>query len=197
MAVRVHLRQILRVHQMNNRRIAIVLAAGTLAMLGLAFASKPLYDTFCRVTGYGGTTRIASAAPDEVLSRSVNIRFDANVADVPLLFKPLQTELSLNLGEHGLAFYEVSNTSSKDVSVIASYNVTPHKVGRFFNKLECFCFEERVIAAGETKRLPVVFFVDPALDDERNLHDVRTITLSYTFYQTGSFPGAAKSASLD
>ena len=197
MAVRVHLRQTLLVHQMNNRRIALVLTVGTLAMLGLAFASKPLYDTFCRVTGYGGTTRIASAAPDAVLSRSVNVRFDANVADVPLLFKPLQTELSLNLGEHGLAFYEVSNTSSKDISVIASYNVTPHKVGRFFNKLECFCFEERIIAAGETKRLPVVFFVDPALDEERNLHDVRTITLSYTFYQTGSFPGAAKSASLD
>ena len=182
---------------MNNRRIAAILSVGTLAMLGLAFASKPLYDTFCRVTGYGGTTRIASAAPESILSRSVNVRFDANVADAPLRFKPLQTDLSLNLGEHGLAFYEMTNTSSKDISVMASYNVTPHKAGRFFNKLECFCFEERIIAAGETKKLPVVFFVDPALDDERNLHDVRTITLSYTFYQTGSFPGAAKSASLE
>ncbi len=182
---------------MNNRQIATALTVVTLAMLGLAFASKPLYDTFCRVTGYGGTTRIASAAPETVLERSVNIRFDANVADVPILFKPLQTELSLNLGEHGLAFYEMTNISSKDISVIASYNVTPHKVGRFFNKLECFCFEERVIAAGQTKKLPVVFFVDPALDDARNLDDVRTITLSYTFFPTGSFTGAAKSASLD
>ena len=168
-----------------------------MAMLGLAFASKPLYDTFCRVTGFGGTTRTATKAPDTVLERAINVRFDANVANAPLLFRPLQTELSINLGEHGLAFFEVTNTSRSDISLIASYNVTPHKSGRFFNKLECFCFEERIIAAGDTKKLPVVFFIDPALDEERNLDDVRTITLSYTFFQTDAFPGAAKSASLD
>ncbi len=182
---------------MKDVRIAVGLALGSLFMLGLAFASKPLYDTFCRVTGFGGTTRIADAAPEDVLDREIHVRFDANVADAPLRFRALQNDLPIKLGEHGLAFYEVTNTSNQDVSVIASYNVTPHKSGRFFNKLECFCFEERVVAAGETKKLPVVFFIDPALDEERNLDDVRTITLSYTFFQTDAFPGAAKSASLD
>lgn len=182
---------------MNNSRIALVAAITAFAMLGLAFASKPLYDTFCRVTGFGGTTRIAQAAPTDILERTIDVRFDANVSDVPVLFRALQVDLPLKLGEHGLAFYEVTNTSDHDVSLIASYNVTPHKAGRFFNKLECFCFEERIIAAGETKRLPVVFFVDPQLADEGNLDDVRTITLSYTFFETNAFKGAAKSASLD
>ena len=182
---------------MKNSRTAFGLGFAAVAMLGLAFASKPLYDTFCRVTGYGGTTQIADAAPSEVLGRTVDVRFDANVSDAPIRFRALQNDLPVRLGEHGLAFYEVTNQSSKDVSLIASYNVTPHKTGRFFNKLECFCFEERIIAAGETKRLPVVFFVDPAMDNESNLNDVRTITLSYTFYQTDAYEGAAKSASLD
>lgn len=182
---------------MRDSRIALILTVGVLGMLGLAFASKPLYDTFCRVTGFGGTTRTAEAAPTQVLEREIGVRFDANVANAPLMFKPLQMELPIKLGEHGLAFYEVTNTSAQDVSVIASYNVTPHKAGRFFNKLECFCFVERTIAAGDTKKLPVVFFIDPALDETRNLDDVRTITLSYTFFQTDAFPGAAKSASLD
>ncbi len=182
---------------MTNSRLVLVLTLGVLAMLGLAFASKPLYDTFCRVTGFGGTTRTATAAPDVVLDRTVTIRFDTNVADVPLQFRPLQAELSIKLGEHGLAFYEMTNLSDTELSVIASYNVTPHKAGRFFNKLECFCFEERTIAAGETKKLPVVFFVDPAMADERNTDDVRTITLSYTFFEANAFSGAAKSASLD
>lgn len=182
---------------MSNSRIALILTLGALAMLTLAFASKPLYDTFCRVTGFGGTTRTATAAPDVVLERTVTVRFDANIADVPLEFRPLKSELSIKLGEHGLAFYEMTNLSDRELSVIASYNVTPHKAGRFFNKLECFCFEERTIAAGETKKLPVVFFVDPAMADERNTDDVRTITLSYTFFEANSFSGAAKSASLD
>lgn len=182
---------------MNNRKIALMSGGAAIAMLGLAFASKPLYDTFCRVTGFGGTTQIAEAAPDVVLDRTVTVRFDANTSDVPIDFRPLQTKMPIKLGEHGLAFYEVTNTSRNDVSMIASYNVTPHKAGLYFNKLECFCFEERIIKAGETKKLPVVFFVDPAMDEERNVQDVRTITLSYTFFQTDAFPGAAKSASLD
>lgn len=182
---------------MKSQQIAGGLIVIVFLMLCLAFASKPLYDTFCRVTGYGGTTQIAAEAPKSVLDRAVSIRFDANVANAPLLFRSMQGEAKIQLGEHGLAFYEVSNTTSNDISVIANYNVTPHKAGRFFNKIECFCFEERIIRAGETKKLPVVFFVSPELDEERNLDDVRTITLSYTFFQTAEFPGAAKSASLD
>ena len=182
---------------MNNTKIAITAAASALFMLGLAFASKPLYDTFCRVTGFGGTTQIAEKAPERISDREVTVRFDANVANAPLKFRATQTNLPVQVGAHSLAFYEVTNTSSKDVSVIASYNVTPHKVGRFFNKLECFCFEERIIKAGETKKLPVIFFVDPAMEEESNVDDVRTITLSYTFFNTNEFQGAAKTASLN
>ena len=136
---------------MNNARIAIFATVAAFGMLGLAFASKPLYDTFCRVTGFGGTTQIADKAPERISDREVTVRFDANVANAPLKFKAAQTNLPVRLGEHTLAFYEVTNISVSDVSVIASYNVTPHKAGRFFNKLECFCFEERIIKAGETK----------------------------------------------
>ena len=186
---------------MNNTRIAIIAAIGAFGMLGLAFASKPLYDAFCRVTGYGGTTQIADAAPSAVLDREVTVRFDANTAGTPVRFRSLQTKMPARLGEHGLAFYEVTNPSNRDVSLVASYNVTPHKVGRFFNKIECFCFEERIIKAGETKKLPVVFFVDAELDEERGLNDVRTITLSYTFFQTddfeGDYVGVTQTASLD
>jgi len=170
---------------------------GAVFMLGLAFASKPLYDTFCRITGFGGTTQIAQKAPDRISDREVTVRFDANVANAPLKFRATQTDLPVQLGAHSLAFYEVTNTSSSDVSVIASYNVTPHKAGRFFSKLECFCFEERIIKAGETKKLPVIFFVDPALEEERNTQDVRTITLSYTFFNTDEFTGATKTAALN
>ncbi len=182
---------------MNNTKIAFLAAIAAAFMLGLAFASKPLYDTFCRVTGFGGTTQIAQAAPDRISDREVTVRFDANVANAPLKFKASQTNLPVRLGEHSLAFYEVTNTSARDVNVIASYNVTPHKAGRFFSKLECFCFEERIIKAGETKKLPVIFFVDPAMEEESNAHDIRTITLSYTFFNTNEFKGATKTASLN
>lgn len=182
---------------MNNTRIALTAALAAVFMLSLAFASKPLYDTFCRVTGFGGTTQTAQKAPERISDREVTVRFDANVANAPLRFRATQTELPVQLGAHSLAFYEVMNTSVSDVSVIASYNVTPHKAGRFFSKLECFCFEERIIKAGETKKLPVIFFVDPAMEEERNADDVKTITLSYTFFNTNEFKGAAKTASLN
>jgi cytochrome c oxidase assembly protein subunit 11 len=180
-----------------HRRLALLLGALVAGMLGLAFAAEPLYNTFCRVTGFGGTTRVAEAPPDEVRERTVSVRFDANTSDVPILFRPLQTSHEIRLGEHGLAFYEATNTSDRPVSLIASYNVTPHKAGPYFNKLECFCFEERVFGPGETKKLPVVFFVAPELDDKRLLEDVNTITLSYTFFRYEDWQGATKAASLD
>jgi cytochrome c oxidase assembly protein subunit 11 len=182
---------------MTNSRILLLLVATAFGMLGLAFASKPLYDTFCRVTGFGGTTQIADAAPENVLEREISVRFDANVMNAPVQFRSLQTSQKIRLGEHGLAFFEVTNTSRQDVSLMASYNVTPHKAGLYYNKLECFCFEERIVKAGETRKLPVVYFISPEMDEERNMKDVRTITLSYTFYQTDSFEGAANSAALN
>ncbi len=182
---------------MKSSTLVLLLTGVVLSMLGLAFASKPLYDAFCRVTGFGGTTRIATAAPSEILDREMTVRFDANVIDAPLRFRPTQIRHDLPLGAHGLATYELTNTSDQTLSVMASYNVTPHTAGRYFNKLECFCFEERIIKPGETKTLPVVFFIDPALNQDKLLNPVSTLTLSYTFYQTGAFPGATKTASLD
>ena len=181
---------------MKSSTIAFIAGGIVLGMLALTFASKPLYDTFCRVTGFGGTTRVATKAPDRVLERQINVRFDANVSDAPILFRPSQVNFDVALGVHSLASYEVVNTSDKDLSVIASYNVTPHSAGRYFNKLECFCFEERILKAGERKTLPVVFFVSPDMDEDGLMDSVSTITLSYTFYQTGDFEGATKSAAL-
>ena len=182
---------------MSNVKIAFVLSAFASAMLTLALFSAPLYDTFCRVTGFGGTTQIATEAPERVSARQMRIRFDANVNIGSLEFRPLETQSEIALGAHALAFYEVTNTSNKPVSAIASYNVTPHKAGPYFSKLECFCFEERVIQAGETKSLPVVFFIDPAMDEKRLMEDVRTITLSYTFFPASEWAGASNDTNLD
>ena len=182
---------------LSNGKIAAIAAGVVIGMTGLAFASKPLYDTFCRVTGFGGTTRVAEKAPDQALDREIEIRFDSNVIDVPLKFQPSKTSLPVRIGEHAIAFYEVTNISDQPVSAIASYNVTPHKAGPYFNKIECFCFEEQWYEPGRTHKLPVIYFVDPAIDEERNMKDVSTITLSYTFVPTATnAKGAAKSASL-
>jgi cytochrome c oxidase assembly protein subunit 11 len=180
--------------QWTNTKIAAVSAGVVAAMTGLAFASDPLYDTFCKVTGFGGTTRVAESAPTEISDEAVLVRFDANVADTPLRFRPLQVSQEVQLGQHGLAFYEVSNPTQRPINVIASYNVTPHYTGPFFNKLECFCFEERIIQAGETKKLPVVYFVSPDILDDRSAKSIETITLSYTFFESSVYSGQKKQA---
>jgi len=177
---------------LSNNTIAGIAAAGVAGMLGLAFAADPLYDTFCKVTGFGGTTRIATVGPSEILAQTIEVRFDANVADVPLVFRPLQTTQTVQIGQHGLAFYEVSNPTQQEVRVIASYNVTPHMAGPYFNKLECFCFSERVIAPGETRKLPVVYFISPDLVADRLAGQIETITLSYTFFDSSSYSGPAE-----
>ncbi len=168
----------------NRSRLTLFASLGAVAvMLGVSFASKPLYDAFCRVTGYGGTTQVADARPSQVLEREVSIRLDSNVGlHTGLKFKPVDRSYPLKLGETGLAFFEVSNPTDEPIRAIASYNVAPHKVGPYFNKLECFCFDERVFPPGHSEKLPVIFFIDPTLDEERQLKDVTDITLSYTFY---------------
>ena len=169
--------------RLSAGKVAALASLLPLTMLGASFAAVPLYDLFCRVTGFGGTTQVAQSGPNAVLDRQVNVRFDANLgAGTPLEFRPLQQAEGLRVGQTGLAFYEVTNTSDQPFKAIASYNVTPHKAGPFFQKLECFCFIEQVFPPGETMRLPVVFFVDPRMDEEDNQDDVRTITLSYTFF---------------
>lgn len=168
----------------GRARLTLLIAAmAAIGMLGAAFASKPLYDAFCKVTGFGGTTQVAQARPDVVLDREVVLRLDTNTGpSTSLTFKSVDHRLPIRLGETGMAFFEVTNESDKPVRAIASYNVAPHKAGPYFNKLACFCFEERVFEAGVTERLPVIFYIDPEMDGERQLDDVTEITLSYTFY---------------
>lgn len=154
------------------------------AMLSLVAMAPPLYAAFCRVTGFGGTTQVATKAPSRVLDRTIEVRFDANVPPAtPLEFKPDQTSQTLRIGETGLAFFTVKNVSDKPVTAVASYNVTPHLTGKYFQKLQCFCFKDRVFQPGEIAQLPVIYFVDPALVDDRETRATATITLSYTYFE--------------
>jgi cytochrome c oxidase assembly protein subunit 11 len=172
----------------NRKRMmwtAGVAAAIVAGMTGLAFAAVPLYDAFCKLTGYGGTTQEAVAAPSRVLDERIEVRFDSNIAPgVPIEFAPQQTTESLRIGETGLAFYHIRNTSNEPVTVRATYNVTPHVAGQYFAKLECFCFQDRVLAPGEEAELPVVFFVDPEIASDPDTREIGTLTLSYTYFRS-------------
>ncbi|MEO1250644.1 MAG: cytochrome c oxidase assembly protein [Pseudomonadota bacterium] len=154
-------------------------------MGGLAWASVPLYDWFCRVTGYGGATGVSAEAPDTVLDQTVTIRFDASKErDMPWEFTPVVREMEMRIGETGLAFYEAYNPTDKPVAGTASYNVTPYAAGGYFSKIDCFCFELQVLEPGQRVQMPVTFYVDPDITRDRDGKFVHTITLSYTFYQT-------------
>jgi len=153
-------------------------------MGGLAWASVPFYDWFCRVTGFGGVPGQVETASDEILDQTIKVRFDGSLnAGMPWEFKPVVHEMELRIGETGLAFYEAYNPTSKPVAGQASYNVTPYTAGAFFEKIDCFCFTEQVLAPGERVQMPVSFYVDPEIVKDRDGKFVHTITLSYTFYQ--------------
>lgn len=158
---------------------------GVVVLMGaLAWASVPFYDWFCRVTGFGGVTGVAMVGADEILDQTITIRFDASrTRGMPWEFKPVQREMTLRIGETGLAFYEAYNPTDRPVAGQASYNVTPYAAGGFFDKIDCFCFTEQVLAPGERVQMPVTFFVDPEIVRDRNGKYVHTITLSYTFYE--------------
>jgi cytochrome c oxidase assembly protein subunit 11 len=168
-----------------NRRVALAMAGVVIGMAGLAFASVPLYRLFCQVTGYGGTTQRAAAAPAQVGTRTMTVRFNASVAsqDLGWDFQPVQNELRALVGEEHLAFYRVRNDSGVPTVGVATFNVTPHKAGPYFQKIACFCFNEQELRPGESMDMPVSFFVDPAIEKDPNLRDVTTITLSYTFFR--------------
>ena len=167
-----------------NTRTAISLAAVVCGMVGLAFASVPLYELFCRVTGFGGTTQVAEAAPETISERRITVRFNADVSPkLPWNFKPEETSVELRIGEPGLAFYVATNQAARPTTGTATFNVTPDKAGIYFSKVQCFCFEEQELKPGESMRMGVSFFVDPALLEDPGMADVETITLSYTFFR--------------
>lgn len=163
--------------------------AGTLGVLtvmgSLAAASVPLYDWFCRVTGYGGETSVASGEAVEVLEETVKVRFDANTdRGFPWEFKPEVREMEIRIGETGLAFYKASNPTDRPIAGQASYNVAPFTAGGYFTKIDCFCFEYQVLQPGETRMMPVTFYVDPEIVEDVDAKHIHTITLSYTFHET-------------
>ena len=168
----------------GNRRILLSCLGIVAGMTALSFAAVPLYDLFCRVTGYGGTTQQAAETTGETVDRVVRIRCDASVdPSLQWEFQPVQRELSMRIGESAVAFYRARNVAQTPVVGAAAFNVTPLKVGKYFNKIECFCFTEQKLEPGKSIDMPVTFFVDPEIVNDPNLDDVKLITLSYTFFE--------------
>ncbi|MDG4717552.1 MULTISPECIES: cytochrome c oxidase assembly protein [Thalassospira] len=168
----------------QNRKILFSCVFVVGAMVGLAYASVPLYKLFCQVTGFGGTTQVATEAPVAVSERTIKVRFNADVnSGLQWQFKPEQREITVHLGEDNLAYYVAENMSVKPVTGQAVYNVTPLKAGQYFNKIACFCFDEQTLEPGQRVDMPVSFYVDPAIAEDINTQDVKTITLSYTFFK--------------
>lgn len=164
------------------RSVAIALlalgASGSLAVFAV-----PLYQLFCQVTGYGGTTQRAEGGGREVLERTISVRFDGTVdSSLAWRFEPLQATQRVKIGETALAFYRATNTGDRPITGQATYNVTPHKAGQYFRKVECFCFTEQTLEPGETAKMPVTYFIDPAIAEDANLDGVHEVTLSYTFF---------------
>jgi cytochrome c oxidase assembly protein subunit 11 len=167
----------------SNRRTALGLAAVVVLMVGASFAAVPLYDLFCRVTGYGGTTSVADGPAGAVRDRWVTVSFDANIASgMDWEFRPKQRSMRLRVGETGLAFYEAHNPTDRPLAGQAGFNVVPFAAGAYFDKIACFCFELQVLEPGQRVDMPVSFFVDPAMLDDVEGREVTEITLSYTMY---------------
>jgi cytochrome c oxidase assembly protein subunit 11 len=171
----------------KNLRTGLIVLAVVAIMTGMAFAAVPLYSLFCRVTGFGGTPQTADTLPETVLDRRVTVQFNADTdPHMPWDFHPEQREVEIQLGARGLTAFEAHNKAAEPVTGTAIYNVTPLKAGKYFHKIQCFCFDEQVLAPGERISMPVLFYVDPAMADDPSMDDVHTITLSYTFYRSQS-----------
>jgi len=168
----------------NNKRTIVPLVGMVFLMGLLSFASVPMYDWFCRVTGYGGTPNTAETNNSKVLENTIKVRFDASLErNMPWNFEPLQYELEINVGDSGIAFYEAFNPTDRPVAGQASFNVVPFSAGQYFTKVECFCFVEQVLQPGEKVTMPVSFYIDPEIVNDREAKFVNSVTLSYTFYE--------------
>lgn len=179
----------------KQSRTAIMLVGLACAMLTLGFASKPLYDTFCRITGYGGTPGQAEVNTSEVIDRMIEVSFDTNVSkELPWDFKPDVPSMTVQVGQSNLAYYKVTNRTDRPVTGIATFNVAPIKAAPYFIKTECFCFTEQTLEPGQTVDFPVIFYVDSLIAEEKRNDDVRQVTLSYTFFETKNQEGIRKAA---
>jgi cytochrome c oxidase assembly protein subunit 11 len=176
----------------KNARVGLIAFLGALAMLGLGFAAVPLYQLFCQVTGFGGTTQRASAQQADLAERmaasagakQISIRFDGNIAsDVPWTFRAEQPTDTVQIGVRDMAFYVAKNNSDVPITGTATFNVEPEQTGKYFNKIQCFCFTEQTLQPGEEVRMPVLYYVDPAIMQDENARNVEQITLSYTFHK--------------
>jgi cytochrome c oxidase assembly protein subunit 11 len=169
----------------RNRRTAVAAFGFVAFMGGLSFAAVPLYDLFCRVTGFGGTVQIGQAAPGATSDRTITVRFNATThPHLPWRFEPGQQAVTLRLGEEGIGFYTARNLADRPVEGVSTYNVTPEVVGRYFHKVACFCFEAQTLAPGQDVDMPLAFWVDPRIADDPNTRDIRTITINYSFFRT-------------
>ena len=167
-----------------NARLAWRLVAVVGGMLGLAYAAVPLYEAFCKATGFNGTPLVAQEGERPIVARTVQVRFDSNIdSNLPWRFEPLQREVKVQLGEEKLVHFRATNVSQRPIVGTATYNVTPERSAGWFNKVQCFCFTEQLLQPGQSVDMPVVFFVDAEMDKDRRYDDIRTITLSYTFYE--------------
>lgn len=171
----------------KNARLGLTVMGVVAFMVGLSFAAVPLYDAFCRVTGFGGTTQTADALPDTILERTVTVQFNADTsAKLPWDFKPEERSIEVKLGQRGITAFSAQNKTNAPTAGTALYNVTPLKAGKYFHKIQCFCFDEQILTPGQQVSMPVLFFVDPAMDEDPNMKEVKTITLSYSFYPADS-----------
>jgi len=169
----------------RDRDLIVAATCGALVgvMIGMSYAAVPLYNWFCRTTGFGGTTRVATSAPAQELDRTITVRFDSNVGPgLPWRFEPETTSINVKLGEVVTVVYHVTNLSARETTGLAAYNVAPLTVGAYFQKINCFCFTDQTLKPGQKQDMTVVFYVDPELAKDSEQDNLNTITLSYTFY---------------
>lgn len=173
----------------KNTRVLVSVLALVAGMIGLAFASVPLYDLFCRVTGFGGTTMVSAATPsaDQILDRKITVHFNGDTnRNLNWDFEPEMRKVAVNVGQQGLITFTAKNKDRTPTTGTAVYNVTPLKAGKYFHKTQCFCFDAQTLNPNEAMDMPVMFYIDPSIADDRNMDDVKTITLSYSFFESES-----------
>ncbi len=179
----------------NNRKVVFGCLAALAVMGSVTAASPALYKLFCQVTGYGGTTQRATAPSQHVLEKIITVRFDANVSpNLAWKFEPVQPTIDIKIGENGLAFFRATNMSDKPLKGTAAFNVSPDVAGLYFNKIECFCFKEQLLQPGQSVEMPVTFFLDPKMVEDRDTAQLSNVTLSYVFYPSDRTAEAPREA---